>query len=59
MNEEIEALIQRIIRKESNGYAIIAVIHRENTVQDFDWMVVMESVLLLVLVECHVRGKLR
>ncbi|KAF1946029.1 P-loop containing nucleoside triphosphate hydrolase protein [Clathrospora elynae] len=42
-DEETDALIQRVIRKEFEGYTIIAVTHRENTVQDFDRMVIMEG----------------
>lgn len=42
-DRETDALIQRIIRQEFEDYTIIAVTHREDTVQDFDRMVVMES----------------
>jgi ATP-binding cassette subfamily C (CFTR/MRP) protein 1 len=40
---ETDNMTQRIIRKEFEGYTIIAGVHREDTVQDFDRMVVMEN----------------
>ena len=42
-DRETDAIIQRVIRKEFEAYTIIAVTHREDTVQDFDRIVVMES----------------
>lgn len=42
-DRETDTLIQRVIRKEFEGYTIIAVTHREDSVQDFDRIVVMES----------------
>jgi len=38
-----DALIQKIIRKEFEGYTVIAVAHREDSVRDFDRMIVMEN----------------
>jgi len=38
-----DALIQRVIRKEFDGYTIVAVAHRVDSVKDFDKMVVMET----------------
>jgi ABC-type multidrug transport system fused ATPase/permease subunit len=38
-----DVLIQHIIHREFKEYTVIAVAHRENTVQDFDRMIVMEN----------------
>ncbi|KUL81791.1 hypothetical protein ZTR_09349 [Talaromyces verruculosus] len=43
MDDETDARIQRIIRKEFEGYTIINVCHKQETVQDFDRMIVMDD----------------
>jgi ATP-binding cassette subfamily C (CFTR/MRP) protein 1 len=38
-----DVLIQQVIRKEFDGYTVIAVAHRVDSVKDFDKMVLMEN----------------
>jgi ATP-binding cassette subfamily C (CFTR/MRP) protein 1 len=43
VDRDTDALIQKIIRDEFEGYTIIAIAHRVDTIMDFDRVVVMEE----------------
>ncbi len=43
IDSETEELIQRAIRKEFSGRTVIAVVHKLNTVLDFDQVILMEQ----------------
>ena len=43
VDKTTEDLIRRIIRKEFEAYTVISVVHREDTLQDYDRMLVMEN----------------